>query len=238
MRSSKNKTREVSFGLRPDHLQRIISEVRKVSPALKFDVQCGDGSTLIPTTLEELISLPNPSNREIISISIESPYSAEARVEIDLKDDDEYGRTISYSVSGDDSVVVALSSHIDSWIETISTRSVFTIIPAMLRQMIFVLLTSVLCIPFILGGVELNHHDPFGWVWLAIGVIALFGMLMAGRARRYLFHMGEFEIGDGAGRAAKRRNLRGNLFWRVLIGFIISIAFLFFGIYVKKHLGG
>lgn len=206
-------------------------------PTLEFHVECADGTKLHPQTMAELVALPNPVNREITSVRIRTPWGRDVptNFSITLTDDPFLYDLISYSVSGDDSNVLAVSTHIDNWIDAIKVSAPLAGFGPFERSLFsggfFVLGIALLFASTI--GVYL--HLRFGWFGIAVGGLLVLFARTAQRARRYLYHAGEFEIGDGIARSTRRRGLRANLFWSVLIAPVIGLLFLFLGIWMSHH---
>jgi hypothetical protein len=102
----------------PEGLARLLDALPVDKDKLRFTVECSDGTTLYPNSIEELLRFPNPKNREIQRIDISTPYQTESECAIHLSND--ILGPATYTISGEDSYVVSTADVIEQHLESMN----------------------------------------------------------------------------------------------------------------------
>jgi hypothetical protein len=225
MQSSRSRGFHVAYSLTPDTLSRVVDLIYSVAPNLTFAVSCSDSSILEVKSLKELLELSNPAHREITRIAVKSERSSNpTKVELTLNSDDELWDTVSYSISGDDKDVVYVSAEIEKWLSSTKTYNLSSIHP-LVRFAAALLIGTAGVLMGLVRVLDVAGHSklatPSWFTWVGLGLIVT--PIVVLRMRQWIFPIGDFALGDGAGRSTRRRQLRSNLFWVVVVGCAVGV---------------
>lgn len=118
MRASKSARLTIAFGMTIEAAKELLEILNPYSSAIKFSVSLSDGSTLYPSTVDELARLPNPDSRRIVSLEISNKWDDRVGTEITFDTENRYD-SIRYSLNGEDADVVVLERNLTDWVQTI-----------------------------------------------------------------------------------------------------------------------
>ena len=101
MKTRKKRDANIAFVLDETQLRRFVDILKRMPADLSYSASLSDGSTLYPSSLEELLEIPNTRSRTIRSITIETPWVPESQVQVKLDADKRFGG-MSYDIRGED----------------------------------------------------------------------------------------------------------------------------------------
>jgi hypothetical protein len=203
---------------------------------LQYSVECSDGTTLKPQSLNEILDLLNPENRAITDIEISTRYDVKVPASVFLHlGNVSYFGTANYRISGDDRDVYMISGTIEDHIRPMIQRlKVPNLLDDFLRYGARIIGTAIFIVAFvplaaIVFGKHLTVNGHAVEPWWPVQVV-IFALLLAilghywGRISIYFFPELVFLIGAGQGRYEKMANLRRQLAWAVGAAFVVSIV--------------
>ena len=82
MATTKSRLLKIAFLLDEQLFLRIISVLKEISEEIDYRIYCSDGSSFQPSSTEEVLNFPNIKERQITSISLNTPWGQEPRVQI------------------------------------------------------------------------------------------------------------------------------------------------------------
>src|SRR5271169_5914415 len=119
MQAQKDRRYVVAFVVNDIALTRLNTIVSTYSETPSYRVSLSDGTVLQPSTFQELLELPNSSNRDIRKIDVDTPYSAKLRIELSV-DADRFSDTVVFTTRGEERDVVFVSGKLDEWVDSVS----------------------------------------------------------------------------------------------------------------------
>jgi hypothetical protein len=223
-------TKSAEFGkalvIGPQNLRRLSRLVSEYTGALRFSVDCDDGSTLHPTSLDELLDLPNPVSTAINRVRLSSAYSGERTLNIVLDGTSEY-RAGSYEAGGEDSEVYFVTQQIEQEIESCTQWYSWIAKTSSLKAFI-----AGGAVPFgalvvaVATGLKGTSH-LLRIVFAGIGFLLITIPLLSARIKKAFFPYVVFRVGDGEARYVRltdrRRNFGVSLVVAVVVSFVIGI---------------
>ena len=234
MQARKYKTFDPCLVLEPAQLQQLLKALELADEDVTYTVECSDGTTLNPVSLDQLLALPNPANRAIKSIDVSTRYSSKKPVQITLAFGREAGLgAASYRISGDDADISAVATTVEDhmrpmirrfWLHPDSRVSIEAAL-LLVGAVIGCAATFVL-ISLAVAGHRIFQHRTMPSVWISAAAVAsmLFVVIGFGLLSivRRLWPTASFLIGAGRNRYATIVDLRRNLFWCVIVAFVIG----------------
>jgi len=214
MKASKNARLKIAFALTVDSAKELLAILEPYSSATELSVSLSDGSTVYPSTLEEMARLPNPDNRRIVSLEVKNKWDDLVRAEINFDSENRY-HSIGYSLRGEDADVLVLERNLIDWAQTIkqrhswisftSTASFFAFAIAFLGGSAFGIFPR-----YFASAVAPKIPNASG-VFSIVGLILQWAALSAGWMRTKLFPSGMFAIGAGKQRIQSLHDRRKRL---------------------------
>lgn len=197
---------------------------------LKYNIKCSDGSLIETDDINEVVSEENPKNRQIEYIRVYAGNSEfSKKLSISLGGKYSFEKKFYYSISGDTrDWVYITASKIEERIKNLKTW--YSIIPKIDP---FLIGFIALIIFFIYADLQPKKEITKSYtifevikaifiVLTAIGILYIAYKLIA-KGYHYLFHSVVFRIGDGIKRHDEVVKLRGQIFWVVIVSFLVSL---------------
>lgn len=243
MQGTKSHDITKPFVITPEGLSRLVTALPVGAKPIVYSVDCIDGTTFYPESIDELLNLPNPEMRAIIVIKIDSGYRGEnLRFAISLSNK-EFGGA-SYSVNGEATGVISLADTIDQHLEAMIAGkphfvNTFSFFFDNLFSLIVVLLSSFIIWGTLLGSwvvfirgqnITLLSHRLSGAVLIELLIFCIPIWLIGVRSHRlkeYFFPRVAFCIGNGTIRynqMMSRRNLFGlSALVAIILGLFVNL---------------
>lgn len=231
MKAFKEHRLRLAFVLDGNALRDLLHVIDDVSRPVKYSVSLSDGSTLYPRTIDELDQLPNPEQRRIVKIIVESDWADRVRTTISFEDSCDYW-SISYSLEGEEADVVFVDRQFHDWLATIKqwySRFVFsTPTTWALWAVMWLLGIALVFIGPYAQRLLMSGGTSIEITTLVAGTVMLVLVCSKGWIRKRFFPRGMFAIGAGKQRsdAVKARRARfnvGALVVAVLIGLVTTV---------------
>ncbi|BFT73131.1 hypothetical protein [Paenibacillus sp. P36] len=218
MNTTKNKDLRIAYVINERKFKELEAIMKNVSEDITYDVDCIDGTSIVFTSLDDLLKFPNRKEKQYKRIEVSTPYLTD-RISITFSNYD--FRSISYRVSGDERNVDFYSGQVESFL--MSLRPWYSFIGAgnFISSMIgFFLL--FMCLTYIL--VLLNIYksiDTWGIIIISIIVYSLYEKM-----KGFLFPVASFELGDGIERVKMKGSIRnlilGSIGLAGVLGFLVN----------------
>lgn len=197
---------------------------------VEYIIKCSDGSLIETTNINEVVSEENPKNRQIEYIKVNAKNTDFSKqIHISLGGEYSFEKNVSYSISGDSRDWVYLTaSKIEERIKNLKTW--YSIIPKIDPFLIgFISLMILYIYSDIQPKKEITKSSTIFEVittifivLTAIGILYLAYKLIA-KGYHYLFSSVVFRIGDGIKRHDDVEKLRGQIFWGIIVTFVVSL---------------
>lgn len=193
---------------------------------LKYNIKCSDGSLIETDDVNEVISEENSKNRQIeyIKVYAENPESSN-KLSISLGGGKySFEKNVYYSISGDTRDWVYLTaSKIEERIKNLKTwYSIIPKIDSAWIVFIFIILIQIYVASYPKKDVEVTPKAIL--IFLVAIVVVYIVYKLIKKADHYLFPSVVFRLGDGIKRHDDVVKLRGQIFWTILVSFIISLV--------------
>ena len=226
MRSHKYVTKSKAFVLTSDALLQLVDAISVDKSKIKFTISCVDGTKLYPTSIDELLSYPNPKSREIDRIDLSSSSGDGQQCDITFHSE-EYLGPITYWVGGEDAYVVTTSDTIEQHLETMTSSGLNSVSTSFfLREILSTFLAALAFVAIVLGSILLGHISGTGFagaVLLTGGGMLLVVVSKYNRLRKYFFPRSSFCIGDGEARYRRMTDRRGRFGLAALVSLVIAL---------------
>lgn len=233
MKSRLDQTYPIAFTFTEEALKRFDQVLSKhTGGSISISATLSDNTTLSFNSVDDLLQFPNAVSRQIDRLRLESTTSWREQNQSDISIRfNRHSTTLSIAVDivGEDEKLLVTKRDIEEIIEIISNRT-----QAIGRKIIF--WTSVASIGLIsifsMGLFEFIKESKFpDYIILLAAVTALliytslisWGYDATNLLRDKLFPIGTFAIGDGKRRHEILVNRRKNIFYSVIIAFLLSV---------------
>ena len=249
MHSYRTVEKQKVYIVTPESLARLANALPVDKNRLKFKMECSDGTTLYPAGIDELLSFPNPKSREILTIEMSTSYQAESRCEINFSND--IFRSVTYTVSGEDSFVVSTSDIVEQHLESMNGRGPYFLANSLsLREGAVFLIGFPAALLFSFGLascydilVEREHiymgtfmfNGFTSTVMFILGCIALLVAIKSKHILSYFFPNVSFCIGSGDARYRHMIEQRKLFGLGTLVAFILGILGNWFANMLPTH---
>lgn len=219
----------------PDNIRSFDKILERVDDDRSYSIQCSDNSTILFTTIDELLDFPNTNLRRIRRLICVAgdPDGAYASIEFNVP---KIGSvTAEFTVKGEDDNTVSVSTQIEEQIlRTKQWFSVLALGDVILKFFILFFLAAFFYgafeyiiwwsegFPRMLPEPVLVAATPGGVVvfYITVALMVIVAVALGADAiRGALFPMGEFAIGDGNNR------IKAAGFWRRAVGGGVILAF-------------
>lgn len=230
MRATTEKYLSKAYACKPKDLHRLVHIAFRENNALRYEVECTDGSSLYPQTLDELLSLSNPAARAINKLTIRSGRKADTSILFVLENDD--SSTGFYSVEGDDKDVYIISRDIEECLDAMTQHFSFFSVgehtdlfsPILLylcggTSLALLILIFVELLKRPLESHEMAKLMNIILVWALFLVFSLFFT----KIRKNLFPPVSFCIGDGENRFERNSSRRKQLGFSAIVALCVGI---------------
>ncbi|MCZ7399561.1 MAG: hypothetical protein O8C62_07780 [Candidatus Methanoperedens sp.] len=198
---------------------------------LKYNIKCSDGSLIETDDINEVVSEENPKNHQIeyITVNTENPkFSKKIYISLGKKDTSSE-KSVSYSISGDTRDWVYLTaSKIEERVKNLKTW--YSLIPKSDLSWVYMIIGLIAFVYLndisksIITKYPSISQDTAGIVIILIIIGILYTTYqLTKKGYPYLFPSVVFRIGDGIKRHDDVVKLRGQIFWGIIISFVVSL---------------
>ena len=231
MKATRSTSIKRAFVLHLEQLRRIVGVIQAVGD-VKFKVTCAGGLSLEPSTIEEMLSIPNVGDYRIESLEIASWKEPTVRVAFTGR---ESGVPITLYLSGDDKQVLQISDALNREVLLVSRGRWPELFEILIGNKLFIaMLSGEACALALLFAFRPKSLNSF-WTYLA-GLIPLwlsFSALLVATLWLWferIYPKGIFLIGAGVPEYESMKFRRQQLsVWTLIAGLIAAGAFAIIG---------